>query len=115
MPPTETRAAPDPQVAEAQRLLASLGFAAGGADGRPGKRTTQAVRSYQRANALPVSGRIDAPLLAHLRAAVTTPNRQPAAATAAAAARQPSLSGRVLGGVFAMFGVEHAIQLPTGW
>ncbi len=56
-------------VAEAQRLLAALGFDPGPADGVAGRRTRAAVRAYQRATGLPETGVIDESLLASLRSA----------------------------------------------
>lgn len=51
---------------EAQRQLAALGYDPGPADGRTGRRTDTAVRNFQRDTRNPVTGRIDAQLLAHL-------------------------------------------------
>jgi len=56
------------QIAEAQRLLARLGYQPGPADGIAGRGTLAAVRAYQGKAGLPVDGRIDQALLARLRA-----------------------------------------------
>jgi curli biogenesis system outer membrane secretion channel CsgG len=53
-------------MAEAQRRLAQLGFDPGPADGKPGARTTAAIRAFQRERGLDVNGRIDAPTSAQL-------------------------------------------------
>lgn len=56
-------------VSEAQRLLGSLGYDAGPADGKPGNRTLDAVRKFERDRGLAVTGRIDARLLDALQKA----------------------------------------------
>ncbi|MFO1153381.1 MAG: peptidoglycan-binding protein [Rhodospirillales bacterium] len=92
----------DPQVAEAQRLLAILGYTPGATDGRVGSQTTAAVRAYEKVAGLPQDGRIDAALLAHLRKDMRTP---PSDATVTptpsqAASKPPaSFTERVLGGM----------------
>jgi hypothetical protein len=62
----DTKQAPRFEVIEAQRQLAALGYSPGPADGRPGRRTESAVRAFQQHTRQPVTGRIDADLLAHL-------------------------------------------------
>ncbi|QTD45420.1 peptidoglycan-binding domain-containing protein [Ottowia testudinis] len=44
---------------EAQRQLARLGYDPGPADGTVGRRTTAALRAFQRHHGLPASGRLD--------------------------------------------------------
>ena len=44
---------------EAQRLLAGMGYDPGPADGVAGRRTTAALRAFQRDHGLPTSGRLD--------------------------------------------------------
>ena len=48
-----------------QVTLERLGYDPGGADGIVGRRTEMAIRKYQRAHRLPVTGRISARLIAH--------------------------------------------------
>lgn len=55
-------------VRQVQALLGERGFNAGPADGVIGARTRDAVREYQRAAGLPVTGTIDSGLLASLTA-----------------------------------------------
>ena len=50
-------------AAHVQRQLASAGYYDGAIDGIVGEETRQAIRDYQRANNLPVNGRINAQLL----------------------------------------------------
>ena len=58
----------DENVAVAvQRRLAESGYYRGAIDGVIGTGTQNAIRAYERANGLPVDGRIDADLLARLR------------------------------------------------
>lgn len=54
-------------VKEIQQLLARLGYKPGKADGHLGKRTTAAIRAYQKAQKLSVDGRATQTLLEHLR------------------------------------------------
>jgi Putative peptidoglycan binding domain len=54
------------QIAELQSRLAALGYDPGPADGRVGRRTEAAVRTFERDARMPVSGRIDDRLLAIL-------------------------------------------------
>lgn len=60
-------------VAEMQRILASLGYDPGPADGMSGKRTGEALKKFQRANKLQPTGTLDADTAARLRAAKKTP------------------------------------------
>ncbi len=53
-------------VRDVQSALAAKGFNPGPVDGKSGSRTVNAIRAYQRQNGLPVTGRIDQPLLASL-------------------------------------------------
>jgi peptidoglycan hydrolase-like protein with peptidoglycan-binding domain len=48
---------------DVQQALNDRGFNAGPADGRPGRKTTNAIRAYQQQNGLATSGGIDLPLL----------------------------------------------------
>lgn len=58
----------DENVAVAvQRRLAEAGYYRGAIDGVIGNGTRKAIRAYERANGLPVDGRIDADLLARMR------------------------------------------------
>jgi hypothetical protein len=50
-----------------QRRLGEAGYYRGAIDGVIGNGTRNAIRAYERANGLPVDGRIDAQLLARLR------------------------------------------------
>ncbi len=52
---------------ELQERLTAKGFDTGGADGVIGDKTTAAIRAYEAAKGLPVSGIASKPLLAHLR------------------------------------------------
>ena len=56
----------DVSVREVQSALNGAGFNAGVADGIPGPRTQAAIRAYQQAMGLPVTGAIDANLLQSL-------------------------------------------------
>jgi peptidoglycan hydrolase-like protein with peptidoglycan-binding domain len=55
-------------VAAAQRALNTRGYDAGQVDGRMGPRTRKAVRAFQEAEGLEVTGRLDEPTMARLRA-----------------------------------------------
>lgn len=57
-------------AAEVQRLLAALGYDPGPADGKPGRRTREAIRGFQGHAGLPVDGEITPALAAALRARV---------------------------------------------
>jgi peptidoglycan hydrolase-like protein with peptidoglycan-binding domain len=57
--------APQPLVEGLQRELAINGFDPGGIDGQYGPRTAEAVRAYQRAARLPVTGCVTQELLDH--------------------------------------------------
>jgi localization factor PodJL len=57
------------QISEAQRLLQRLGYAPGTTDGKMNARTADAIRQFERANELPVSGEASVSLLRQLRAA----------------------------------------------
>ncbi|MBF0588175.1 MAG: caspase family protein [Magnetococcales bacterium] len=56
----------DPRTAAIQKHLAALGFNVGKVDGMMGRRTAQAIRSYQKMVGMPVDGRISDGLLARL-------------------------------------------------
>jgi localization factor PodJL len=57
------------QISEVQRLLQRLGYAPGTTDGKMSPRTAEAIRQFERANDLPVSGEASVSLLRQLRAA----------------------------------------------
>jgi predicted Ser/Thr protein kinase len=56
-----------PQIAEAQRLLTSLGLDTGATDGKAGPRTREMVQAFQAAVGQPTTGEITAALLALLQ------------------------------------------------
>lgn len=74
---------PDPVVAEVQQALAELDLYAGAVDGQAGPATRRAIEAFQAANGMPVTGRIDAGLVARLSA------RDETAAIVEAAAKAP--------------------------
>jgi hypothetical protein len=57
------------QIKEAQAGLAKAGYFKGEPNGVLGKKTRKAIRAYQKANNLPVTGRLDDELLTKLRTA----------------------------------------------
>lgn len=57
----------NPTVRNIQSGFASLGYHPGPADGRSGPRTEAAIRSYQKANNMPVDGRPSAALADSIR------------------------------------------------
>lgn len=57
------------QIGEAQRLLQRLGYGPGTTDGKMSPRTADAIRQFERANDLPVTGEASVSLLRQLRAA----------------------------------------------
>ena len=57
------------QIKEAQAALAKAGYYKGETNGALDKKTRKAIRAYQKANNLPVTGRLDDELLAKLRTA----------------------------------------------
>jgi len=65
----QAQAQPAELVAAAQRVLASLGFDPGPADGMMGPRTQGAIAAFQRGRGLPPTGLLDGPTIAALRAA----------------------------------------------
>ncbi|TVR96416.1 MAG: hypothetical protein EA406_12040 [Rhodospirillales bacterium] len=67
-PMPRTPPASSPLVADAQSLLAELGYGPGPVDGMVGPRTRAAVRAFQRAEGESVDGRITPALVATLRA-----------------------------------------------
>jgi len=60
---------PAAMVREAQRILGSLGYDAGPADGQPGNKTLDAVRKFERDKGMAVTGRIDGRLMDALQKA----------------------------------------------
>ena len=57
------------QISEAQRLLQRLGYSPGTTDGKMSTRTADAIRQFERANDLPVTGEASVLLLRQLRTA----------------------------------------------
>lgn len=66
IPPGDTLVLSDPLVRQMQQRLKSRGFDAGPADGRMGASTRAAIREFQRAENLPVTGRPDRQTLSAL-------------------------------------------------
>lgn len=74
--------AKDPQsVRQVQFALARLGYQPGPADGVMGSKTEQAVRAYQRQNAMPEDGKITSDLIAILEQGVARRGKKPGPAT----------------------------------
>ena len=69
-------AAADPTVKQAQQRLQASGYDPGVADGKIGQKTVTAIRRFQQANKLPVTGKLDAVTLRQL--GVSTPPASPA-------------------------------------
>ena len=92
-PPFDPTLADPGVIAEAQRLLASLGYSPGPADGIPGTKTKTAIRSFQRSKGMASTGTITPELVDELYAAVE--DQRDAATVAAAVTRIPrdDLSG----------------------
>ena len=57
------------QVRQAQTMLSELGYEIGGADGSVGPKTRAAIISFERANSLPETGRVNASLIDRLELA----------------------------------------------
>ncbi|MEQ1784026.1 MAG: peptidoglycan-binding protein, partial [Hyphomonadaceae bacterium] len=57
------------QTSEVQRLLQRLNYTPGATDGKMSPRTAEAIRQFERANDLPVTGEASVSLLRQLRAA----------------------------------------------
>lgn len=55
------------EIAESQRILLQLGYHPGAADGIAGQRTRSAVRAFQSADSLPVTGELDVGTLERLQ------------------------------------------------
>ncbi len=75
------------EVASIQRALTERGFDASPVDGLPGRRTTQALRDFQKANGIPETGETDADtlvLLGLIEPSETPENSANAEETAAA-------------------------------
>lgn len=62
-------------IAEIQRLLKSLDFDPGPADGKPGAKTTESIRLYQGMAELPVDGQVSQKLLDQIREVTGAPKR----------------------------------------
>jgi hypothetical protein len=73
---------------EVQQLLSDLGFDPGTVDGRPGVKTVQAIREFQKSRGLPVNGEASLALVGQLRDAIK--QKSPAASTTAQGPRSPS-------------------------
>ena len=72
---------PDPSrdtVRQVQAYLALLGYDLGPVDGLPGRRTTAAVRRFQKDLGMTPTGRISDELLALLKAAAAVRQQEPA-------------------------------------
>lgn len=117
--PEKRPAVPDPnggqQIAEAQTLLAALGYNVGSVDGRMGSRTEAALKAYEKKSGLKVDGRVDDQLLARLRSETrATPRANEATANEPPSPRpHPSLTGRVLGGVQRLIGHDfNSVAAP---
>jgi predicted Ser/Thr protein kinase len=83
-----------PQIAEAQRLLTSMGLNTGATDGRIGPRTQEMVRAYQLAVGQPSTGELTTTLLDSLRRTPPpTTARAKGLFTLAAEARSAGRSG----------------------
>ncbi len=65
-----------PNIQQAQSLLNRLGYDAGPADGLMGRSTRSAIRSFQRDNRLPETGRVDANLMRQLHDAVAVHDQE---------------------------------------
>jgi peptidoglycan hydrolase-like protein with peptidoglycan-binding domain len=68
-----TQAAASQDVAEAQQALKAAGFDPGSADGVLGPQTRQAIRDFQRARGVPVTGELDRETQRALRAQMEAP------------------------------------------
>lgn len=88
-PAAEVQVKPDESVRTAQVLLAKLGYGPGPADGLMGKRTVQAILDYQKAAGLPVNGKVDDDLIAHLQTGKFVKRPSRAANGAATASPKP--------------------------
>lgn len=67
------RPAASQDVAEAQQALKAAGFDPGSADGVLGPQTRQAIRDFQRAKGVPVTGELDQETQRALRAQAEAP------------------------------------------
>lgn len=67
---------PDRSVAEAQRMLARLGYDPGPADGVLGRRSKAAIAEYRRDRGLPPGDKVDADLLDHLQSEIRKAERR---------------------------------------
>lgn len=112
--------AQDAATREVQKLLTDQGYDAGPADGFMGRRTERALKAYQAANGLAVTGKPDAATAALLRQPRITPTRsEQIAPPSATHAEQPvqstdSLAGPVAGSVDKQGGgVQEAQPVPS--
>ncbi|WP_425229859.1 L,D-transpeptidase family protein [Sphingomonas sp.] len=64
--PTATAAAIDRDILHVQVILDHLGFSPGMLDGKPGMSLTAALKGFQEARGVPITGKIDQPTLAAL-------------------------------------------------
>ncbi|QNT68660.1 peptidoglycan-binding domain-containing protein [Defluviicoccus vanus] len=103
------------RVAEAQELLAALGYPIGVLDGRLGPQTQAAVKAYEKRGGLKADGRVDEQMLARLRADAAALSRDEAVAATPGSAPVPSrsLTGRVLGNVQRLIGHDfNSVTAP---
>lgn len=103
------------RVAEAQELLAALGYPIGIMDGRLGPQTQAAIKAFEKRGGLKADGRVDEQMLARLRADAAALSRDEAVAVTPDSAPVPSrsLTGRVLGNVQRLIGHDfNSITAP---
>jgi tetratricopeptide (TPR) repeat protein/predicted Ser/Thr protein kinase len=86
-----------PQIAEAQRVLTSMGLDTGDSDGKIGSRTREMVQAFQSAIGVPPTGEITAALLALLRGSPpsATARSNSLSALAAGAARHERIADAI--------------------
>lgn len=105
----------DARVAEAQELLAALGYPIGVMDGRLGPQTQAAIKAFEKRGGLKADGRVDEQMLARLRSDAAALTRDDAVAATPGSAPVPSrsLTGRVLGNVQRLIGHDfNSITAP---
>lgn len=106
---------PDTRNAYLQRLLDKAGYKLGPIDGLVGPKTTAATKAYQKANALPVTGKFDAATVKSLRTRFeATPAPKPAIPTPAVPATL-MMTKPVLGNAQADVARETAALKPQAF